>query len=134
MVEHMHTVGAMNCTDLAFGTEFLAAMHGSTRLSSVPTSQREPGALAMVLIDVIGRADIIRQFAHFEIALGMADHHARSDAAAPAQDVLGLEHLVHRAVPFHSSTLAILICCGVSPPSGRSGSQTSISDSGMSIR
>jgi hypothetical protein len=48
VVEHMHTVGAMNCTDLP--CELNSAAMRFTRLSSVPTSQREPGALAAMVL------------------------------------------------------------------------------------
>ena len=49
MVEHMHTVGAMNCTTLPCGLNSSAIR--LTRFNSVPTSQRVPGALdAMVLM------------------------------------------------------------------------------------
>ena len=48
MVEHMHTVGAMNCTTLPCG--FISSASRLTRLSSVPTSQWVlGGALVMVL-------------------------------------------------------------------------------------
>ena len=54
MVEHMHTVGDMKCTDLP------SALHSSrrrlTRFSSVPTSQRLPGGNVLVTESDNGRA------------------------------------------------------------------------------
>src|SRR5574338_267632 len=48
MVEHMHTVGAMNCTTLPSG--FISSARRLTRFSSVPTSQRVPGAPAWMVL------------------------------------------------------------------------------------
>ena len=104
IVEHMHTVGAMNCTTLPCG--FNSSARRFTRLSSVPTSQRVPGALDCDrLDDEIGRAHVVRELAHLEIALGMADHHAARVLLTPAQHVLRLEHLVHRAMAFPQQDL-----------------------------
>ena len=105
IVEHMHTVGAMNCTTLPCGLH--SSARRLTRFNSVPTSQRVPGrARRDRLDDEVGRADVIRELAYLEVALGMADHHAARVLLAPAQHVLRLEHLVHRAMPFPQQDLA----------------------------
>ena len=48
IVEHMHTVGAMNWTTLPCG--FISSARRFTKLSSVPTSQRVSGSAAVMVL------------------------------------------------------------------------------------
>jgi hypothetical protein len=65
----------------------------------VPTSQRVPaGGRLDGLDDVFGRADMVGQRQTSKGRFRVGDDQAVGMLVAEAQDVAGLEHLVHRAV------------------------------------
>ncbi len=89
-------VGAMKCTDLPW--ILFRSCRRLTRLSSVPTSQRVPGADAlMVLMMNSVEPDVMGFLAHLERRLRVGDHLPVRVLGEELVDVLGLKALVHGA-------------------------------------
>ncbi len=90
-------VVAMNWTILFCGKTSLARR--STRLSSVPTSQRVPSGASLIVLTMCSVEPTVSDGgADLETAFGMGDHQTVRVFGAEGVDVRLPEHLVHRAV------------------------------------